>query len=59
MAYSCRKMEEKGLVQAFLNKFEVLKDKVVQRGEEGGGEVRKDRKEIWKEEGSKRGVEVR
>jgi len=34
----------------------VLKDRVMQRGEEGEGEVRK---EILKEERAKRGVEVR
>ena len=39
-----------------LNKFEMLKDKVVQRGEGGGGEVRKDRKDILKEERMRRGV---
>jgi len=31
----------------------------MQRGEEGGGEVRKDRKEILKEERAKREVEIR
>jgi len=30
----------------------------MQRREEGGGEVRKDRKEILREERAKRGVEV-
>jgi len=43
----------------FLNKFEVLKNRVMQRGEEGGGEVRKDRKEILKKERAKREVEVK
>ncbi len=37
----------------------MLKDRVIQREEGGGGEVRKDRKEILKEERAKRGVEVR
>jgi len=42
-----------------LNKFEVLKDRVMQKGEGGGGEVRKDRKEILKKEKAKREIEVR
>ena len=42
-----------------LNKFEMLKDKVMQREEGGGGEVRKDRKEILKEERAKKVVKVR
>jgi len=42
-----------------LNIFEVLKDRVIQRGEGGEGEVRKDRKEILREEKVKRGIEVR
>jgi len=40
------------------NKFEVLKDKVMQRGEESGREVEKDKKEILREEKAKREVEV-
>ena len=52
-------MGEEGLAQVSLNKFEVLKDRVMQRGEGGGGEVRKDRKEILKEERAKRGVKMR
>ena len=59
MAYSCRNVKEKGPTQMPLNKFEMLKDKVMQRGEEGGGEVGKDRKEILKEERAKKGVKVR
>jgi len=59
MAYSCRNMEEKGPTQMSLNKFEMLKDKVMQREEEDGGEVRKDRKEILKEERAKKVVKVR
>ena len=42
-----------------LNKFEMLKDKVMQREEGGGGKVRKDRKEILKEERAKKVVKVR
>jgi len=42
-----------------LNKFEVLKNRVMQKGEGGRREVRKDRKEILRKEKVKRGVEVR
>jgi len=59
MAYSCKNVGVEGPAQLPLNKFEVLKDRVMQKGEEGGGEVRKDRKEILKEEKAKRGVEVK
>ena len=59
MAYSCRNMEKEGPIQVPLNKFEMLKDRVMQREEGDGGEVRKDRKEILKEERAKKEVEVR
>ena len=55
----CRNVGEERPAQVLLNKFEVLKDRVMQRGEKGGGEVRKDRKEILKEERAKREVEMR
>ena len=38
------------------NKFEVLKIRVMQKGEGSGKEVAKDRKEILREERAKRGV---
>ena len=41
------------------NKFKMLKSRVIQKGEESGGEVRKDIKEISREERVKRGVEMR
>jgi len=41
------------------NKFEVLRSRVMQKGEEEGKEVEKDRKEILREERAKRGVKVR
>jgi len=41
------------------NRFEVLKVRVMQKGEGSGKEVAKDRKEILREERVKRGVEVR
>ena len=55
MAHYCRNREEKkGSTQMPLNKFEVLRDRVMQRGERSGKEVGKDRKEILKEERVKR-----
>ena len=59
MAYNCRKVEEEKPTQVSSNRFEVLKIRVMQRGEEGSKEVAKDRKEILREEKVKRGVEVR
>jgi len=59
MAHYCRnRKEKKGLVQVPSNKFEVLKDRVMQRGEESGKEEVKDRKEILKEERKKKIVQV-
>jgi len=37
------------------NKFEVLKSRVMQRGEESGKELVKDRREILRKERAKRG----
>ena len=55
MTRYCRNREEKeGLEQVPKNKFEVLKDRVIQRGEGSGREVVKDRREILKEEKAKR-----
>jgi len=59
VAHHCRNVGEEEPAQVPSNRFEVLKDRVMQRGEEGGGEVRKGRKEILKEERVKREVEVR
>ena len=58
IAYHCRNVEEEGLVQVLLNKFEVLRNRVMQRGEGSGSEVRKDRKVILREERAKRVVKV-
>jgi len=58
IACHCRNMEEEGPVQMLSNRFEVLRDRVMQRGERRGSEVGKDRKEILIEERTKRGVEV-
>ena len=52
-------MGEEGLTSVLSNKFETLKDRVMQKGEEGGGEVMKDRKEILKKERTKKRVEVK
>ena len=59
IACSCRNVEEEGPALVLLNKFEVLKDRVIQKGKGGGGKVRKDRKEILREEKLKRELEVR
>ena len=56
IAYSCRKVGEEELTQGSSNKFEVLKIRVIQRGEGSGKEVAKDRREILREEKAKRGV---
>ena len=41
------------------NRFEVLKVRVIQRGEESSKKVAKDKKEMLREERAKRGVEMR
>ena len=58
ITWYCRNIEEEGLVQMLSNRFEVLRSRVMQKREESGGKVRKDRKEILKEQRAKRGVEV-
>ena len=59
VAHHCRNIEEERPILVLSNKFEVLKDRVIQKGKGGRGEVRKDRKEILREEKAKKGVEVR
>ena len=59
MAYSCRNVGEEEPIQVPSNKFEVLKNRVMQKEEGSGKEIIKDRREILKEEKAKRGVEVR
>ena len=55
MARYCRNREEKkGLVQVPSNKFEVLKNRVIQRGERSGKEIEKERREILREERTKK-----
>ena len=41
------------------NRFEVLKVRVIQRGEESSKKVAKDKKEMLREERAKREVEIR
>ena len=53
IVHHCRNMasrQEEKLIQRSLNKFEVLKSKVMNIGEDSGREIRKDRKTILREE---------
>jgi len=59
VAHHCRNVGEEGPILVPSNKFEVLKDRVMQRGEGSSKEIVKDRKEILREEKVKKGVEVR
>ena len=55
MACYCRNREEKmRSTQLLSNKFEILKDRVLQREEGSGKEKGKDRREILKEERKKK-----
>ena len=58
MASNCRNMEKKEPMLVSSNRFEVLKVRVMQRGEGSSKEVAKDRKEILRKEKAKRGVDV-
>ena len=57
VVYHCRNMREEEPIQVSSNRFEVLKVRVMQRGEGSGKEVAKDRREILRKEKAKRGVE--
>ena len=57
MASHCRNRGGEEPVQVSSNRFEVLKVRVMQRGEGSGKEVVKVRREILREEKAKRGVE--
>jgi len=59
MASHCRSGEKGELVPVSSNRFEVLKVRVIQRGEGSGKEVAKDRRKILREEKAKREVEKR
>ena len=55
MAHNCRnRKKKKGLTQMPLNRFEVLRDKVMQKEEGSGKEIGKDRREILREERKKK-----
>ena len=54
----CRNIEKEGSVQMPSNRFEVLRDRVMQGEEGSGSEAVKGRKEILREERAKKGVEV-
>ena len=57
MASHCRNGGKGEPVLVFSNRFEVLKVRVMQRGEGRSKEVVKDRREILREEKAKRGIE--
>ena len=59
VARHCRNVGEEEPTLVLSNKFEVLKDRVMQREEGSSKEIVKERKEILREEKVKRGVEVR
>ena len=59
MASHCRNEGKGEPVPVSPNRFEVLKVRVMQRGEGSGKEMAKDRREILREEKAKRGVEVK
>ena len=59
MARYCRNRgEEKRGSSMPQNKFEILKDRVMQRGEGSGRKVEKDRREILREEREKKGKKI-
>jgi len=51
---NCRNAKEEELILMLSNKFEVLKSRLMQRGEDSGRETSKDRKTILREERAKR-----
>ena len=55
MANHCRNIEKEEPALVSSNRFEVLKVRVMQRGEGSGKEMVKDRREILREEKAKRG----
>ena len=57
VAKNCKNIGKERLVQISLNKFEVLRDRVIERGERSM-KVMIDRREILREERAKRRVEV-
>ena len=59
MASHCKNEGKGEPVPVSPNRFEVLKVSIMQRGEESGREMAKDRREILREEKAKRGIEVK
>jgi len=59
MAYYCKNVEKEKLIQVSSNRFEVLKIRVMQKGEGSSKKTMKDRREILREENTKREVEVK
>ena len=60
MAHYCRNREEdKELVQVPKNRFEVLRDRVMERGERSGKEIVKERREILKKEKIKKKMKMK
>ena len=57
IVYNCRNVGAEEPTLVFSNRFEVLKVRVMQRGEGSGKEAAKDKKEILREEKVKRGIE--
>jgi len=57
MANHCRKVGVEEPVSVSSNRFEVLKVRVMQKGEGSGKEIVRDRREILRKEKAKRGVE--
>jgi len=57
MAYSCKNIGEEKPTQGSSNRFEVLKIRVMQKGEGSGKEVAKDRRKILRKEKAKRVIE--
>ena len=53
IVHHCRNVksrQEEKLIQRFLNKFEVLKSRVMNVGEDSGREIRKDRKIVLRKQ---------
>ena len=59
MVCYCRNVGNKKPAQVPSNRFEVLRDRVMQREEGSRREIVKDRRKILREKKAKRGVEVR
>jgi len=56
--YYRNREEKKGSIQMPLNKFKVLRDRVMQREEGSGKEIGKDHREILREERKKKIIQV-